>query len=87
IKINKRGTIKDKKLALSEDINKIKVVLESSLANSEITIPIQVYDKIDPAILILRKNFKFGQLPPRLLELPELPLSKWNMFDNYIPRW
>ncbi|CAG8824634.1 34109_t:CDS:1, partial [Gigaspora margarita] len=69
IDIAKKNTTEDEKPGLPKDINKVNAVLENLLETNKDKVPITDYDKINITISLLRKHFKFGELPPKFFDL------------------
>ncbi|CAG8538544.1 28357_t:CDS:2, partial [Dentiscutata erythropus] len=40
--------------------------------------------EVETAIAFLHTYFIFREVPPHIIDIPELPVPKWELFNNYI---
>ncbi|CAG8766532.1 2284_t:CDS:2, partial [Dentiscutata heterogama] len=75
----------NQKPQLPPDIEQLTTQLTKLDAELLKSIPIQHHTKAAETINKLRTYYSIKTIPDYLLELPDLPLPNWQIFDNYSP--
>ncbi|CAG8821977.1 6032_t:CDS:2, partial [Gigaspora margarita] len=66
---------------IPDNIDTIKAMIKKSQPEKEVELPITKYENIEQTIEILKTKFKFSNIPQHLVQLPELDIPEWNLYE------
>ncbi|CAG8740140.1 12226_t:CDS:2 [Dentiscutata erythropus] len=66
-------------------LDEIRAIINYIFTPEPIILPATSQQEVETAIAFLHTHFTFREVPLHIVNIPELPVSKWELFNNYVP--
>ncbi|CAG8625502.1 8760_t:CDS:2, partial [Dentiscutata erythropus] len=76
---------RNKPSLLLSTLDEIKAIINYISILEPIILPATSQQQVKTAIAFLHTHFTFREVHFHIINIPELPVSKWKLFNNYVP--